>query len=323
MSQNTMSRHAASTVHQEKPVQRIHRILFTTAPPATLFVRSIVGAVFLLEGILKFINPEELGVGRFVKIGIPFPAFFAPFDGVFEIGCGILLMLGLLTRLAAIPMIINMLVAITSTKIPLLAQQGFWKAAHEARLDFSMLLGCIFLQLVGAGPLSLDSLLAARSHGRFSTYPNPAQETPMLSKAILMLLAAGLLSLCAPGRSLAGESASQARAQAVGGVASARSVADAASANVEQTVEVRLTEYKIEMPLQLRAGRTVFKVTNVGGMFHRFEVEGGGIEKEVEPGLDAGQTKLLELDLKPGLYEVYCPVHGHKKAGMSLRLKVT
>lgn len=141
----------------------IHRLAFSTAPPATLLLRSVVGAVFLLEGILKFLNPEELGVGRFIKIGIPFPSFFAPFDGVFEIGCGILLILGLMTRLGAIPMIINMIVAITSSKIPLLVQQGFWKAAHEARLDFSMLLGCVFLLLVGAGPLSLDSLLAARS----------------------------------------------------------------------------------------------------------------------------------------------------------------
>ncbi len=184
MSQNSMMRHATPTTREESAVfpaafaasslptsrsaamgigERIHRIAFSTAPPATLLIRTIVGAVFLLEGILKFVNPQELGVGRFIKIGIPFASFFAPFDGVFEIGCGILLMLGLMTRLAAIPMIINMIVAITSTKIPLLFHEGFWKAAHEARLDFSMLLGCIFLLLVGAGHLSLDSLLVVRS----------------------------------------------------------------------------------------------------------------------------------------------------------------
>ena len=140
----------------------IHWIAFSTAPPATLLVRAVVGAVFLLEGILKFLNPQELGVGRFIKIGIPFPAFFAPFDGVFEIGCGVLLIVGLMTRLGAIPMIINMIVAITSTKITLLLHEGFWKAAHEARLDFSMFLGCIFLLLVGAGPISLDGFIAAR-----------------------------------------------------------------------------------------------------------------------------------------------------------------
>ncbi len=178
MSQNSMTQHATNTLRSSALAvsaqathrssahgigERLRRIAFSTAPPATLLVRSIVGAVFLLEGILKFINPQELGVGRFTKIGIPFPSFFAPFDGAFEIGCGVLLILGLMTRLGAIPMIINMIVAITSTKIPLLLHDGFWKAAHEARLDFTMLLGCIFLQLVGSGPLSLDSLLAART----------------------------------------------------------------------------------------------------------------------------------------------------------------
>ena len=184
MSPNSMTRQSATTAREEKAAfltasaaaalptsrsatmgirARIDRLAFSTAPAATILVRAIVGAVFLLEGILKFVDPQALGVGRFIKIGIPLPSFFAPFDGVFEIGCGILLMLGLMTRLSAIPMIIDMIVAITSTKIPLLFKEGFWKAAHEARLDFSMLLGCIFLLLVGAGPLALDSLLVARA----------------------------------------------------------------------------------------------------------------------------------------------------------------
>lgn len=137
----------------------------TTAPPSTLLIRAVVGAVFLLEGSLKFIDPDGLGVGRFAKIGIPFPSFFAPFDGVFEIACGLALALGLLTRWAAIPMIVNMLVAITTTKIPMLLHDGFVKAAHEARLDFTMLLACLFLLLAGGGALSLDSLLLA-SPGR-------------------------------------------------------------------------------------------------------------------------------------------------------------
>jgi putative oxidoreductase len=141
---------------------------FDTAPPATLLIRAAVGAVFLLEGSLKFIDPDGFGVGRFTKIGIPFPSFFAPFDGVFEIACGLALMVGLLTRWAAIPMIVNMVVAITTTKVPMLFRDGFFKAAHEARLDVTMLLACLFLLLAGAGPLSLDSLLASsrgRRHG--------------------------------------------------------------------------------------------------------------------------------------------------------------
>jgi putative oxidoreductase len=154
--------------------EAIGRLASTSAPPSTLLVRAIVGAVFLLEGTLKFVDPQGLGVGRFVKIGIPFPAFMAPFDGVFEIVCGLGLMLGLLTRLSAIPMIIDMLVAIISTKVPLLLHDGFWKAAHEARLDFTMLLGCVFLLLAGGGPLSLDAfLLTPRRLKRSSAWAPP------------------------------------------------------------------------------------------------------------------------------------------------------
>jgi putative oxidoreductase len=127
------------------------------APAATLLVRFLVGGVFLSEGIQKFLYPETLGVGRFVKIGIPAPAVMAPFVGVVEIGCGLLLIVGLLTRVVAIPLIIDMLVAVATTKIPILLKSGFWAMAHEARTDYSMLLGSVFLLLVGAGSLSLDA----------------------------------------------------------------------------------------------------------------------------------------------------------------------
>lgn len=129
----------------------------TQAPAATLLIRLSVGLIFLSEGIQKFLYPEALGVGRFAKIGIPWPAFSAPFVGGSEISCGLLLVVGLLTRLAAIPMIVDMLVAIATTKIPLLLQTGFWSMAHEARTDCAMLLGAIFLLLVGAGSWSLDA----------------------------------------------------------------------------------------------------------------------------------------------------------------------
>lgn len=119
-------------------------------------MRLAVGAVFLSEGIQKFLYPDALGVGRFVKIGIPAPELLAPFVGIVEIAGGALLILGLVTRLAAIPLIIDMCVAIASTKIPILVKSGFWAMAHEARVDFAMLLGSFFLLLVGAGPWSLD-----------------------------------------------------------------------------------------------------------------------------------------------------------------------
>jgi putative oxidoreductase len=133
------------------------RILRSNAPRATILVRILVGWVFLSEGIQKFLFPAALGAARFAKIGIPDPQFFAPFVGVVEIVCGGLLILGLLTRLAAIPLLIDITVAILTTKIPLLEKSGFWAAMHEARTDFCMWLGSLFLLIVGAGPWSFDA----------------------------------------------------------------------------------------------------------------------------------------------------------------------
>lgn len=127
------------------------------ASAAVLLIRLMVGAVFLSEGIQKFLYPAALGVGRFIKIGIPFPQFTAPFVGVVEIACGLLVLLGLFTRLAAVPLFINICVAIASTKVPLLLKNGFFNMAHEARTDWCMLLGALFLALVGGGSLALDA----------------------------------------------------------------------------------------------------------------------------------------------------------------------
>lgn len=133
------------------------KITATGAPAAVILIRLVVGAVFLSEGIQKFLFPAEQGLGRFVKIGIPAPEVMAPFVGVVEIVCGALVIIGLLTRLAAIPLILDMLVAISTTKIPILLKSGFWAMAHEARVDWAMLLGSIFLLIVGAGALSVDA----------------------------------------------------------------------------------------------------------------------------------------------------------------------
>ncbi len=151
------------------------RIVATDAPTAVILIRLMVGAVFFSEGVQKFLYPGEVGAGRFAKIGIPSPEVMAPFVGVVEIVCGLLLIVGLLTRLAAIPLIIDMLVAILSTKIPILlghgfwgfslrktAYGGFWGMAHEARTDFCMLLGALFLLIVGAGAWSIDERLQGR-----------------------------------------------------------------------------------------------------------------------------------------------------------------
>ena len=140
----------------------------------TILVRLLVGLiVFLPEGIQKFAYPDLLGAGRFAKIGIPFPEIMGPFVGAVEIICGSLIIIGLLTRLAAVPLVIIMIVAILSTKLPVLVGHdvgmfhlpadmkrfGFWSVMHESRADLTMLLGCIYLAIVGAGKWSLDDRL--------------------------------------------------------------------------------------------------------------------------------------------------------------------
>ncbi len=151
------------------------RIVRTDAPVAALLIRIAVGAVFLFEGIQKFLYPTVRGVGRFTSIGIPYPEFSANFVGVTEIVAGILILIGLLTRFASILLAVNMLVAIISTKIPILlgygfwgfslrklSSYGFWSMAHESRTDLAMLLGSLFLLVVGAGKISIDYWLMNR-----------------------------------------------------------------------------------------------------------------------------------------------------------------
>ncbi len=151
------------------------RLNRTSAPASVVLVRFSVGLVFLVEGILKFVYPEELAAGRFAKIGIPAPQAMGPFVGGVEVVCGALLIVGLLTRLAAIPLVIDISTAIVSTKVPVLLGHGFWGFAlaklphygllsmiHEARTDFSMLLGLLFLLIVGAGAWSVDARMGGK-----------------------------------------------------------------------------------------------------------------------------------------------------------------
>jgi len=142
-------------------MSKIRSTLVTDAPAATVLIRLAVGCVFLSEGIQKFLYPAELGVGRFAKLDLPHPGLLGPTVGGFEIVCGSLVILGLLTRLASIPLIVIISVAIATTKFPMFASGGFWSMAHEARTDFAMLLGALFLLIVGAGRLSVDANLRA------------------------------------------------------------------------------------------------------------------------------------------------------------------
>ena len=143
----------------------------TDAPTATILLRLMAGGVFLWEGILKFVYANQ-GVGRFTKLGMPFPELTANFIGALEIVGGILLIVGLFTRFFAFAFIIEMIVAILSTKIALyfgtsplplpssLPQIGFWAVLHEIRSEYAQILTCAFLLLAGSGKLALDALLA-------------------------------------------------------------------------------------------------------------------------------------------------------------------
>lgn len=134
----------------------ISKIIGTGNSSTTIFVRLMVGGVFLSEGIQKFLFPELLGSGRFAKIGLPLPEFLGNFVGSFEIVCGIMILIGLFTRLAAIPTIIIMLVALATTKAEILTTKGMWVFLHESRTDWAMLMGSIFLLIEGGGRWSLD-----------------------------------------------------------------------------------------------------------------------------------------------------------------------
>jgi len=136
------------------------KILQTDAPAATWLIRFLVGLVFFFEGIKKFIFADQWGAGRFARIGIPNPHVLAPFVGFVEVVCGLLVLAGLLTRLASIPLIVVISVAIASTKVPILMKSGFWPMEAEARTDYAMLLGLLFLLIVGAGAHSPDAKLA-------------------------------------------------------------------------------------------------------------------------------------------------------------------
>jgi uncharacterized membrane protein YphA (DoxX/SURF4 family) len=143
---------------------------------AIILIRLAVGlAVFFPEGLQKLLFPELLGAGRFAGIGIPWPGCFGPFVGVVETLCGLLIILGLATRWATLPLIVVMIVALLSTKLPIwlghdwwlfhaprMNRYGFWSAQHEARADVTMLLSLLFLLIAGGGRWSLDALLRRR-----------------------------------------------------------------------------------------------------------------------------------------------------------------
>ncbi|HEX3475491.1 MAG TPA: DoxX family protein [Kofleriaceae bacterium] len=152
-------------LNRQNPTEHV---IADQAPAALMLLRIAIAFVFVTEGLQKFLSPEALGAGRFMKIGIPYPDIAAPFVGGVEIVGGALVLIGLYTRLAAFALVIDMIVAITATKLPLLlgygfwgfaaptGATGFWSAAHEARLDIMMLFSCLLLLAIGPGKASFD-----------------------------------------------------------------------------------------------------------------------------------------------------------------------
>ena len=178
----------AAVVTGMKQIKRLLDFLFNpplTAPRFTLVMRLMVGGVFLSEGLLKFVYPNQ-GVGRFTKLGIPMPELTANFIGGLEIVGGLLLIAGLFTRIIAIPFIVEMVVAILTTKIalylgtsplplpPAVPKVGFWAVMHETRSDYAQILTSIFLLVVGPGSWSLDAVLRRRREVRIA--PKPSEE---------------------------------------------------------------------------------------------------------------------------------------------------
>lgn len=135
------------------------KIIKTDNSKTTIIIRLIVGIVFLSEGIQKFLFPAIRGAGRFDKIGLPFPDLLGSLVGTFEVLCGILILIGLYTRLASLPTFIIMIVAIATTKLEILSIDGFWQMMHSSRTDWAMLLGSLFLIIQGGGNWSVDKKL--------------------------------------------------------------------------------------------------------------------------------------------------------------------
>jgi putative oxidoreductase len=160
----------------------------------TLLLRFMAGSVFFWEGLLKLVYVNQ-GVGRFTKLGFPFPELTAHFVAGFEIVGGLLIMAGLFTRLVALGFVIEMVVAILSTKVSLFLgtsplplpvsppKVGIWAVLHEVRSEWAQLTTSLFWVLAGPGSWSLDAWRARRRPTREGRAPYAGPSTSLAMKS--------------------------------------------------------------------------------------------------------------------------------------------
>jgi putative oxidoreductase len=160
----------------------------------TLLLRLMAGSVFFWEGLLKLVYVNQ-GVGRFIKLGFPLPELTAHFVAGFEVIGGLLIMAGLFTRVVALGFVIEMVVAILSTKISLFLgtsplalpasppKVGLWAVLHEIRSEWAQLTTSLFLLLAGPGPWSLDARRARRGLAEEARDPHARPSTSLAMKS--------------------------------------------------------------------------------------------------------------------------------------------
>ena len=132
------------------------RILQTSDDGKMVFVRMIAGVVFVSEGIQKYLVVSLLGPSYFQDIGFGHPMFWSYFTGSFEILCGLLVVAGLFTRIAAVPLLTIMITAYFTAKLPVLLDKGFLSFAQVYRVDYALTILIIMLLVYGAGRWSVD-----------------------------------------------------------------------------------------------------------------------------------------------------------------------
>jgi uncharacterized membrane protein YphA (DoxX/SURF4 family) len=126
-----------------------------------ILVRVIVAVVFITEGMLKLLYPDEYGAGRFAHIGIPFPQVMGPLVGVVEIVAGAAVLANFYAGDAALFLLAVIITAIVTTKVPILlgrslgpfalaknvSRVGVFGFLHEARTDLAMLFSLVAIAI--------------------------------------------------------------------------------------------------------------------------------------------------------------------------------